>query len=162
MVIIVMGVSGSGKTTVGRKLSQKLKIPFYDADDFHPQSNIEKMASGNPLNDQDRFPWLLNLSSKIKQWSEAKGAVLACSALKERYRSLLMSESKDAVSWVHLFGTESLIEERMNARKGHFMNTSLVKSQFDTLEIPSYGIHIDVAQTPEKIIHTIISKLTDA
>lgn len=160
MIIVVFGVSGSGKTTIGKKLSQKLQIPFFDADDFHPQSNIDKMSSGESLNDQDRYPWLLNLSRKIGDWSSKEGAVLACSALKESYRDILSSQSEVALNWVHLFGTETLIQKRIDAREGHFMNPNLVRSQFDTLEVPKYGIHVDVDEEPETIINTIISKLS--
>ena len=160
MIIVVFGVSGSGKTTIGKKLSKKLQIPFFDADDFHPQANIDKMSSGDSLNDQDRYPWLLNLSRKIGDWSSKEGAVLACSALKESYRDILSSQSEVALNWVHLFGTETLIKKRIDAREGHFMNPNLVRSQFDTLEVPKYGIHVDVDEEPEAIINTIISKLS--
>ncbi|MFV9552469.1 gluconokinase [Algibacter sp. PT7-4] len=158
MIIIVMGVSGCGKTTIGSRLSQKTGIPFYDADDFHPKSNIDKMTRGNSLNDDDRLPWLELLADNILEWSSNKGAVLACSALKENYRVILASKYTNII-WVYLYGSKNLIKERIEARSGHYMNSDLLNSQFHDLEVPNYGIHIDVSETPEKIINTIVSKL---
>jgi carbohydrate kinase (thermoresistant glucokinase family) len=160
MVIIIFGVSGSGKTTIGKQLSQELNIPFFDADDFHPQSNIEKMASGQALNDQDRYPWLVSLGKSLGEWPMKTGAIVACSALKEKYRQILTSESKEPIIWVHLYGSEALIQERVEARKDHFMNPNLVRSQFETLEIPDYGLHINVSLSPKVIIKTIVSNLS--
>ena len=147
-----MGVSGCGKTTVGRQLGWALKLPFYDADDFHPTSNIEKMKSGTPLNDADREPWLSQLAEEIEDWEYSGGAVLACSALKEDYRRTL--SAKVAVQWVYLVANYDVIYKRMKQRN-HFMKPELLQSQFDTLEVPSYGIHInsdgEVRQTVQKI-----------
>ena len=116
-------------------------------------------SSGQPLNDQDRYPWLVRLGKNMSEWAMRKGAIIACSALKESYREILSSESKESITWIHLFGTETLIERRMEAREGHFMNPNLVKSQFEALEIPEYGLHIDVSNDIETIISTIISNI---
>ncbi|WP_239000224.1 gluconokinase [Hyunsoonleella ulvae] len=158
MVIVVMGVSGSGKTTISKQLAKALKLPYYDADDFHPQANIDKMSSNKALNDTDRKPWLLDLAKHIKLWSSNTGAVLACSALKETYRALLSSHYKSIV-WVYLSGTKDVIKKRINQRQGHFMSSNLLSTQFDTLEIPDYGIHVDIMASPEQIVKTIISQL---
>ena len=151
---IIMGVSGSGKTTVGQLLAKQLAIPFYDADDFHPKSNIEKMASGIPLDDEDRKPWLLKLKEEIRSWGQ--GGVLACSALKESYRAIL-SEG-NSIQWIYLDGDYKTIFKRMEARN-HYMKPELLQSQFETLEPPSYGIQVSVDQTPEAIVSKIISKI---
>lgn len=158
MIIILFGVSGCGKTTIGKQLSKKTDIPFFDADDFHPKSNIDKMTKGLPLNDNDRLPWLLSLSNKMDLWAKKKGAILGCSALKESYRELLTSKFSK-VTWVHLSGSPDLIKNRIEQRSGHFMNADLLVSQFNDLEIPEYGIHIDISGSPKKIIDTIFSKL---
>ncbi len=158
MIIIIMGVSGCGKTTIGKQLSKETNIPFFDGDDFHPESNIKKMAQKIPLNDADRFPWLNLLAHKLEEWSKMRGAILACSALKETYRTWLTSKCKDVI-WVYLSGDVELIEARIKARKGHFMNVALLESQFKDLEIPKYGIQADVTKPPNDIINHIISKL---
>lgn len=157
-MIVIMGVSGCGKTTIGQALAKQLHLPYYDADDFHPQSNIDKMKNAIPLTDEDREPWLINLAEHIKTWNEHGGAVLSCSALKESYRKLLASKSKDMI-WVNLKGSFELIQTRLEQREGHYMKSTLLQSQFDTLEEPTYGIHISIENTPEKIISSIITKL---
>ncbi len=159
MLIIVMGVSGCGKSTIGKQLADHLNIDFFDADDFHPISNITKMKNGEALNDADRKPWLENLAKKLPQWELNGGAVLACSALKENYREILMSESK-TIHWILLNGTFEIIAERMLKRANHFMKTDLLKSQFDTLETPTYGLHIDIKNDPLAIIEQIAEELT--
>lgn len=151
-----MGVSGSGKTTVGKLLAQQLNIPFYDADEFHPQSNIDKMTAGQPLDDSDRKPWLELLSQKIFTWDRKRGAVLACSALKESYRSILSSQLQ--LHWVFLEGSKELIKHRMKER-AHFFPEQLLQSQFDTLEVPDYGIHADINQPPGTLVPYIIKQL---
>ncbi len=151
-----MGVSGSGKTLVGTRLAARLKLPFYDADDFHPAQNIEKMKSGTPLTDQDRYPWLEQLAMEMEQWSRDGGAVLACSALKEEYRRILTSRTP--ADWICLTASFETIYERMKKRD-HFMKPHLLQSQFDTLELPSYGIHLDVSGTPEETVSRIVSLL---
>lgn len=155
-MIVVMGVSGSGKTVVGRRLAAQLKLPFYDADDFHPAHNIEKMKSGTPLTDLDRYPWLQHLAEEMEQWANEDGAVLACSALKEEYRKILSSHTK--VDWVCLTGSFETIYERMKNRD-HFMKADLLQSQFDALELPSYGIHVDVSYSPAETVSRILKLL---
>jgi carbohydrate kinase (thermoresistant glucokinase family) len=149
-----MGVSGSGKTVIGSRLAARLKLPFYDADDFHSPQNIKKMKSGTPLTDQDRYPWLEGLADEMKQWSRDGGAILACSALKEEYRQVLASRT--TVDWICLHGSFETIYERMKERD-HFMNPQLLQSQFDTLELPSYGLHLDVLHTPAETVSRIVS-----
>lgn len=142
-----MGVSGCGKTTLGEALSQSLEIPFLDADDFHPAENISKMSQGNALTDSDRMPWLTTLNTTLHQYHKQEGAILACSALKEQYRVIL--SYKLPVQWVYLKGDFDLIFERMQARK-HFMPPHLLQSQFDSLEVPSYGLHLDATNTVQE------------
>lgn len=159
MIIVVLGVSGSGKSTISKGLSQALNIPYYDADDFHPVANINKMSSGQPLNDKDRQPWLERLAQNLSDWSRDKGAVLACSALKEKYRTLLNSNCEDKIIWVYLKGDYELIKSRMESRKDHFMSSQMLKSQFEALEVPEYGIHVDISGPPEAIIKSIIERI---
>ena len=154
MVIIVMGVSGCGKTTIGEKLSKDIGVPFFDADNFHPQANVDKMKNKIALNDVDRKPWLDTLATKIKEWEQSGGAVLACSALKESYRQQLFSNEKD-IFLVFLYGSFELISKRINERSNHYMKTDLLQSQFDTLEKPEYGLHIDIARPVNDIINEI-------
>ena len=158
MIVIVMGVSGCGKTTIARELSKRLNIPFYDADNYHPRANIDKMSSGTPLNDEDRASWLEILSSNLQQWESDRGAVLACSALKEKYRKTL-SKNLQNIHWVYLDGSYELIMNRINQRTGHYMSSKLLKSQFQALEIPQYGIHVDIDQSPEEIVDQIKSDM---
>ena len=155
MIVIVMGVSGSGKTTIGRALAKRLNVPFYDADDFHPASNVEKMSSGVPLTDKDREPWLKTLSRKL---ASSGGTVLACSALKERYRTTLSAQVK-SIQWVYLKGTKETILKRMKERKGHYMKASMLDSQFDALEEPGYGIHASIDQDPNEVVTEVYKKL---
>lgn len=159
MIIVVLGVSGSGKSTISKGLSLALNIPYYDADDFHPIANINKMSSGQPLNDKDREPWLEELAQNLSEWSREKGAVLACSALKEKYRTLLNSNCEDKIIWVYLKGDYELIKSRMESRKDHFMSSQMLKSQFEALEVPEYGIHVDISGSPEAIIKSIIERI---
>ena len=154
-----MGVSGSGKTTVGKALASALEIPFYDADDFHPQDNIVKMEQGIPLQDLDRESWLETLSKNLTQWEAATGAVLACSALKETYRTVLQSGVENDVTWVYLYGRSKLIKERMAGRKGHYFKPDLVDSQFADLEPPQYGWHFDISSSADHIVKSILDKL---
>jgi 6-phosphogluconate dehydrogenase len=151
---IIMGVSGSGKTTVGKLLAEKLDLPFYDADAFHPQANIDKMSQGTPLDDNDRRPWLETLQQVISNWEE--GGVLACSALKESYRELLSTNNQ--IEWIYLKGDFETIRNRMEKRD-HFMKPDLLQSQFDDLEPPSYGVHISMNQDLEEIISQILQSL---
>jgi len=148
-----MGVSGSGKTTIGRFLSQELRIPFFDADDFHPKKNIDKMTLGIPLNDNDREPWLKNLNNNLLEWDKNKGAILACSALKESYRRLL--EENLTIIWIYLQSDFDTIFNRLKKRENHFMPPSLLKSQFESLEVPNYGLHLSANKHPKVIIKKI-------
>ena len=154
-----MGVSGSGKTTVGKALASALEIPFYDADDFHLHGNIVKMNQGIPLGDLDRKSWLETLSKNLAQWEAAAGAVLACSALKETYRTDLQSGVENDVTWVYLYGRSKLIKERMAGRKGHYFKPDLVDSQFADLEPPQYGWHFDISSSADHIVKSILDKL---
>lgn len=151
-----MGVSGSGKTTVGQMLAKQLEIPFFDADDFHPEANIQKMKSGQALNDEDRQPWLERLALIAQDEVQKKGAVITCSALKAIYRQILQEKIEKHTSWVFLNGSIEVIHERMKKRKGHFMPLALLQSQFDTLEKPKDVITISILEPLDKIITTII------
>ena len=158
MIYTVCGVSGCGKTTVGTMLSKQLGLPFYDGDDFHPEANIQKMSSGQALNDQDRESWLEQLSLMIVEWEEEGGAVLACSALKEYYRQLLIAIPPQNVRWIVLHGTIDLISERMSRRKNHFFKPQLLQSQFEIFETPTYGWHFNIEDTTEDIVQGILEK----
>ena len=156
-LFVVMGVSGCGKTTVGKLLASKAGIPFVDADAFHPKENIQKMTNGIALTDIDRKPWLENLNRELQQKSQTTGAVLACSALKETYRTML-SKDIESLQWIYLKGDYELIQKRMQQRVQHFMNVNLLQSQFDTLEEPTYGIHLSINNSPIKIVTQILNK----
>jgi gluconokinase len=155
MVVILFGVAGSGKTTVGRLLSRELGWRFYDADDLHPISNIEKMKQGIPLSDEDRKPWLERVRELIRTClAQRINAVLACSALKESYRQFLRIDEE--VIFVFLKGEFGLIQERLRRRRGHFIDLSLLRSQFDTLEEPKEGaVVVDVTSSPSAVVETI-------
>jgi carbohydrate kinase (thermoresistant glucokinase family) len=160
MVIILMGVSGCGKTTVGKILAEQLSLPFYDADNFHPKENVEKMRSGKPLTDEDRIPWLDELSRQIAEWSQTGGAVLACSALKQWYRDRMTSSVNESdVSFVYLKGSKSLIADRLAQRKGHYMPAELLDSQLNTLEEPHDATMISIQPAPEKVVRAILLNL---
>ena len=149
MVYVVMGVSGCGKSTVGYNLAQSMNLPFYDGDDYHPQANVDKMSSGQPLNDDDRQPWLDNLALQIRSWNESGGAVLACSALKQNYR-LTLARFGD-VKFVYLKGSKELILKRMHSRE-HFMKPEMLDSQFETLEEPKDAIELSIFDTPAEMV----------
>lgn len=158
MVIIIIGVTGSGKTTIGKLLARELGWKFYDADDFHPSTSTEKMSRGLPLDDQDRMPWLWAIRDLITSLIERKeNAVIACSALKSAYRKILCV-GRDVV-FVYLKADISLIEERVKRRRGHFMNPALLQSQFDILEEPKKSLHVNAALTPAEIVQQIRSRL---
>ncbi|MEP4533429.1 MAG: gluconokinase [Cyclobacteriaceae bacterium] len=159
MIYIVCGVSGTGKTTIGKTLASQLDVPFYDADDFHSENNIKKMQSGIPLDDSDRINWLKTLSSKILQWERDGGAVLACSALKELYRQLLVPVAETPVRWIVLEGDKEVILERMKARKGHFFDAKMLDSQFEIYERPSYGLILNVSEPPDELIGKIFKEI---
>lgn len=162
MLVVIGGVSGAGKTTIGKLLSERLAVPFHDADDFHPRSNVEKMASGIPLDEDDRRPWLETLAGKLADWQNAGGAVLACSALKDEYRSTLQSRCSEPLRWIMLVGSEKVLAERLASRTGHYFDPSLLESQLDTLEIPDDGWQIDIEATPEEIVNNIFERLQGA
>ena len=154
--LIVMGVSGSGKTSVGKMLAMQLGWDFYDADDFHPPENIAKMADGIPLDDSDRATWLAALHDLIfSSLKTDRPGVLACSALKERYRQQLMT-GNDNVQLVYLKGSYELIRSRMASRRDHYMKAHMLKSQFDALEEPTDTIVIDVSMSVDEIVHAIL------
>lgn len=156
-VLYVMGVSGSGKSTIGKLLAETLNIPFFDGDDYHPKANIEKMAGGTPLNDDDRKGWLLTLNGLAKS-NEQQGAVIVCSALKKSYRKLLRN-GLDQCRVVYLKGSMEQINHRLQQRKNHFMPADLLQSQFDTLEEPINAIIVSADMTPEETIKEIVQQL---
>ena len=160
MIIIVFGVTGAGKTTVCRLLAEQLGWQFYDADQFHPAGNVEKMRQGVPLTDADRRPWLKNLRAAIRGWLErGENAVLACSALKEEYRRYLQI-GRD-VRFIYLRAKYELIEERLRRRRGHFMHPALLPSQFETLEEPAAGeaVVLDPDKNPQDMVEQIRKEL---
>jgi gluconokinase len=158
MIVIVMGTTGSGKTTIGSLLAKRMGWEFVDADDFHPPSNVEKMEHGIPLTDADREPWLKALHDKIVEWTaEKRSVVLACSALKHSYRDELRASSD--VKFVYLKGSYQLFSERVLARRGHFAKQDLLASQFATLEEPTHAIIVDAAPSPEQIVSEVRRKL---
>lgn len=159
MILIISGVAGTGKSTIGKLLAEKINLPFYDADDFHPKSNVQKMLSGFPLNDDDRQPWLESLSTALLKWEIDGGAILACSALKESYREILSAQCNSDIFWIILYGDSALLKERLNSRKGHYFDSQLLSSQLDALELPEYGWLIDVQSTPEVIVRDICQRL---
>lgn len=160
MIYLIMGVSGSGKSSIGLKLAEALKLPFYDGDDFHPAANIDKMSRGIPLDDGDREPWLHVLATKMVEWNDAGGAVLACSALKEQYRETLRGKAGDDVILVYLDGSYELIAGRLQQRSGHFMDPTLLKSQFDALEVPEDAIVVSIAGSQDQIVSDILKNIS--
>ena len=158
MIIVVMGVTGSGKTTVGRLLARKLGWKYFDADDFHPAGNVDRMRSGIALDDNDRQPWLEGLRDLIRDsLKSGENAVLACSALKEKYRRLLLIDER--VKLVFLKGDFQLIRRRLSKRRGHYMNPALLESQFATLEEPNESIEIDISSDTAEIVRIIRRRL---
>lgn len=161
MIVVVMGVSGVGKTTIGRSLAEKLNAAFLEGDKFHPPANVEKMRTGTPLTDADREPWLRALAAEAERWAaRGENAVIACSALKRRYRAILTE--RVAMRFVHLTGEPALIKARLDARVGHYMPPSLLPSQLATLEAPGAdegAIVVDIAADPAVMIETILAAL---
>ncbi len=154
---VLMGVSGSGKSIIGNALADELNIPFFDADDFHPNENIKKMSAGVPLTDSDRFPWLERLSQLLTEHGEKTGCVLACSALKESYRNIL---KKDNAHFIFLDVDKEIVIARQAARKGHFMPPSLMQSQFDALEKPVDALVVKNNGSPKETVMEILSVLS--
>jgi len=150
-----MGVAGSGKTTIGRRLATELGWPYFEADDFHSPANKDKMNRGIPLDDYDRAPWLAAIRAKIDECLAAgRSAVFTCSALKDKYRQILMGGT-DAVTLVHLAADLATIQARVGQRQGHYMKAGMVQSQFDALEIPANALTIDTRLAPGAIIAEI-------
>jgi len=160
VVVIIFGVSGTGKTTLGKLLARELGWAFYEADHFHSPANVEKMHAGIPLTDEDRWPWLESLGELIKRLDTKEDAVLACSALKQVYRRFL--RVNDQVKFVYLRGDYALIANQLRKRKGHFMNPELLKSQFADLEearVVEGILTVDLGRTPRELVQEITTKL---
>ena len=156
VIYIIMGVSGSGKTTIGELLAKELNIYFFDGDSFHPPENISKMSEGKPLTDSDREIWLDRLRSLIfTHLKQNKSIVLACSALKQSYRNYLTASSTN-IRFIYLKGEYQLIAARMALRKNHYMKPSMLKSQFNALEEPEDAIIIDITDPPDLIVKKIL------
>ena len=158
-IIVLMGVSGSGKTTVGKLLCEKTEWTFYEGDDFHPEENVEKMRAGTPLTDEDRVPWLLALREIIESHLEKNtSAVIACSALKASYREVLRRDDK-RIHFVFLKGEMALIQSRLSKREDHYMPADLLQSQFDTLEEPESTLTVDIHPSPQEIADQILAEM---
>jgi gluconokinase len=162
MVVVVMGVSGSGKTTVAKLLAERSGWQFQEGDTLHPPANVEKMSAGIPLTDADRLPWLRKIAETIDAWrARGESGVVTCSALKRSYRDIIVGNRPD-VRLVYLKGSHDLIRQRMAARHGHFMPSTLLDSQFATLEEPSpdeNAIVVDIGGDPEEIVSEIAERL---
>ncbi len=159
--IILMGVAGSGKTTIGRLLSEKLGWPFYDGDDFMSAANVAKMAAGQPLTDEDRQPWLATLNQLIREHMvNGRSLIVASSALKKAYRQqLCQGVEEEHIHFIHLKGDFQLIKERLEGREGHFMKAGMLTSQFETLEEPENALVIDIGLPPANITEQIVDRL---
>ena len=161
MIVLVMGVAGSGKTTIGAALARRLGWRFIDADDYHPPENIAKMTAGIPLDDADRQPWLQAINRELRIFQHrSEDAVLACSALKQSYRERL-AHGITHFAVVYLHGSFSLIDERMKRRRHRYMPAALLESQFAALETPADAIAIDVAATPDDCVAAIVARLAE-
>ena len=159
MIIILMGVTGAGKTAIGKMLAEELECAFYEGDEFHSKNNIEKMKQGIPLDDNDRLPWLISIRKLIENcMREKKNAVITCSALKSSYRSILIKDEKE-ITLIYLKGKFDLIQTRLETRKNHFMNSGLLASQFDILEEPKNAIYADISKDENAIVEFIKLKL---
>jgi gluconokinase len=160
--IVVMGVSGSGKSTVGRLLAERLDVPFVEGDELHPPRNVALMAAGTPLTDDDRAGWLQAIAARLQEaHAQGRGLVVACSALKRRYRDVLRSGAPDTV-FVLLHGDRKLLAERLQQRKGHYMPASLLQSQLETLEPPQAderAFTFDIAAEPAQIVAAVLQRL---
>ena len=162
MIVVVMGVSGVGKTTLGRALADRLGWEFLDGDDYHPPANVAKMAAGTPLTDEDRAPWLDRLNALLaERGARGESAVLACSALKARYRERLM-RGLAACSLVYLHAPIEVIRSRLEARRHRYMPASLLESQFAALEPPADAIAIDLSEDLQRAVETIVARLPHA
>lgn len=163
LVAVIMGVSGSGKSSVGKRLASRFDAEFVEGDDLHPKANVEKMARGHPLNDDDRRPWLDKIGETLKAASgEGRSVIVSCSALKKAYRDRLRAAAGDGLIFIHLAGDYDLLDRRMKARSDHFMPASLLESQFDTLEDPAGEegvVVVSVEGTRDEVVARAIEKL---
>ncbi|MEQ9404319.1 MAG: gluconokinase [Cyclobacteriaceae bacterium] len=157
-VVFVMGVSGAGKSTVGKLLAKEMSLPFFDGDDFHSKESVKKMTMGIPLTDDDRRNWLNDLNQLARREKQIGGCIIACSALKREYRNKLSEGIEQQTRWVYLNGTYDQIRERLKKRENHFMSEKLLKTQFDALEEPEQAIDIDIELAPNDIINIIKEK----
>ncbi len=160
MIIVIMGVSGCGKTTIGRRVANALQVPFLDGDDFHSPASILKMKKGIPLTDDDRNPWLKRVAEKMVEMSGQGGGVVACSALREEYRHVLLGNSSFPVLLVYLKGTRDTLYRRLRQRKNHFLPPELLNSQLNTLEEPEGALTLSIELSPDilckKIVHHLL------
>jgi carbohydrate kinase (thermoresistant glucokinase family) len=159
MVYVIFGVSSSGKTTIGKKISIKLGIPFYDADDFHSNTNIEKMSTGVPLDDHDRLDWLQKVLLKINESNKNNGAIFACSALKEKYREILSGSYKYEVKFIFLKIDKSEAAKRLKIRENHFFPIELLDNQFEILENPSNAIKVNASNDIDLVCEEIYAQI---
>ena len=158
MIMVVMGVSGCGKSTIGQQLADRLGWPFFDGDAFHPPANIDKMSRGIPLNDDDRSDWLAAIADRMRELIAIdQSGVFACSALKQKYRDQL--SVSDQVRFVYLRGDYDLIWSRMQQRAGHYMKANMLASQFEALEEPSDALTLDITRAPEDLVDAIVTSL---
>ena len=158
MIIVIMGVAGSGKTTIGGMLAQAMKCPFLEGDSLHSKENVDKMSRGIPLTDSDRAPWLAAIHARILDFFERRqDLVVSCSALKQQYRRVLAQDLP--ITWVYLKGSTALIRSRLRHRAGHFMKADLLASQFDALDEPSDALVVDISASPSAIVEQIVSQV---
>jgi gluconokinase len=158
VIVVIMGVAGAGKSTVGCLLAERLGCPFLDGDSLHPAANVDKMAHGIPLTDADRAPWLEAIRVRLEEaFRRGENLVTACSALKQQYRDFLAE--KVPVTWVYLKGTEAIIRRRLEQRREHYMKANMLASQFAALEEPATAIVADVSSPPELIVEQILADL---